>query len=105
MPFERVYSDAPWENKVGYCRALRAGNQVYVTGTAPIDENGDVFAPGDPYGQAGRCLELIEKALRELGVKRKILCERVCLSPISTGGKSTVGPTGSSSAKTAPQPQ
>src|SRR5262249_59327443 len=38
MIFERVFSKAVWEDKVGYCRALKAGNQIYVTGTAPIDE-------------------------------------------------------------------
>lgn len=35
MKFERVFSGAPWEQRVGYCRALRAGAHVYVTGTAP----------------------------------------------------------------------
>ncbi|MBZ5713608.1 RidA family protein [Nannocystis pusilla] len=69
--FERIYSRAPWEQQVGYCRALRAGDMVFVTGTAPIDEaGGGVFAPGDAYAQAARCLELIERALRPLGTDR-----------------------------------
>jgi isochorismate pyruvate lyase len=69
--FERVYSRAPWEQQVGYCRALRAGDMVFVTGTAPVDEDGGgVFAPGDAYAQARRCLELIERALRPLGTDR-----------------------------------
>ncbi|PCC69744.1 Enamine deaminase RidA, house cleaning of reactive enamine intermediates, YjgF/YER057c/UK114 family [Nannocystis exedens] len=68
--FERVYSRAPWEQQVGYCRALRAGDMVFVTGTAPIDEEGKVFAPGDAYAQARRCLELIERALRPFGTDR-----------------------------------
>ncbi|MGD2110022.1 MAG: RidA family protein [Phycisphaerae bacterium] len=67
MPFQRVFSNAKWENEVGYCRAIRAGNHIYVTGTAPIDENSDVYAPGDGYAQTRRCLEIIEKALSELG--------------------------------------
>jgi enamine deaminase RidA (YjgF/YER057c/UK114 family) len=71
MSFERVFSKAPWEPRVGYCRALRAGDRIFVTGTAPVDEAGTgVFAPGDPYRQARRCLELIERALGQLGVDR-----------------------------------
>ncbi|UCC73584.1 MAG: RidA family protein [Gemmatimonadota bacterium] len=67
MEFRRTYSGAPWESSVGYCRALRAGAHIYVTGTAPIAEGGDVFAPGDAYAQAKRCFEIIERALRDLG--------------------------------------
>lgn len=71
MSFQRVFSKAPWEKSVGYCRALKAGNQIYVTGTAPVDESGEgVHAPGDPYAQAKRCLELIERALHGLGADR-----------------------------------
>jgi len=70
MSFQRVYSFAPWEEEVGYCRALRAGDQVHVTGTAPIDDDGNVFAPGDGYEQARRCLLLIERALEKLGARR-----------------------------------
>jgi len=69
--FTRVSSRAVWEDQVGYCRALRAGNQVFVTGTAPVDESGaGVHAPGDAEAQAARCLELIERALAQLGVDR-----------------------------------
>ncbi|MEL6545281.1 MAG: RidA family protein [Myxococcota bacterium] len=67
---ERVFSDAPWEKLVGYCRALKAGDFVYVTGTAPVGENGAVHAPDDGYGQARRCLELIELSLEKLGADR-----------------------------------
>lgn len=65
--FERVYSAAPWESQVGYCRALRAGDHVHVTGTAPVAEGGGVHAPGDAEAQAARCLALIGRALAELG--------------------------------------
>ncbi len=72
MPtFQRVFSGAPWEAQVGYCRALRAGELIFVTGTAPLDENGQTFAPGDGYRQARRCLEIIETALRQLGATRE----------------------------------
>ena len=66
MAFQRVFSGAPWEARVGYCRALRAEDRIFVTGTAPVGDGG-VHAPGDAYAQTRRCLEIIEEALRELG--------------------------------------
>lgn len=67
MQFQRVFSGAPWEGKVGYCRAIRAGDKIYVSGTAPVGEDGRCFAPGDAYAQTRRCLEIIRRALQELG--------------------------------------
>lgn len=67
MPFERVFSGAPWEERVGYCRALRVGDRVFVTGTAPVAEGGGVHAPGDAYAQTRRCFTIIEQALVGLG--------------------------------------
>jgi enamine deaminase RidA (YjgF/YER057c/UK114 family) len=69
MDIRRTYSGAPWESRVGYCRALRAGAHIYVTGTAPVAEGGGVFAPGDAYAQARRCFEIIERALQDLGAE------------------------------------
>lgn len=66
MSFRRTFSGAPWEKEVGYCRAVRAGDLIFVTGTAPMDPNGEVHAPGDPYRQARRCFEIIQQALRDL---------------------------------------
>ena len=66
MSVSRYFTKAPWEARIGYCRAIRAGNHVYITGTAPVDDDGDIVAPGDPYGQARCCLELISKALTDL---------------------------------------
>ena len=60
MPeFRRSFSGAPWESRVGYCRSLRAGDRVFVTGTAPVAESGGVHAVGDGYGQAMRCFDII----------------------------------------------
>jgi isochorismate pyruvate lyase len=64
---QRVYSAAPWEKKVGYCRAIKKGNLIFVTGTAAVDDQGKTFEPGNAYAQAKRCLFLIERALEELG--------------------------------------
>ena len=84
-PFERVSSKAVWEEQVGYCRALRAGSHVFVTGTAPVDESGaGVHAPGNAEAQAARCLELIERALGQLGLDRtRITRTRMFVTDIS----------------------
>ena len=52
---------------MGYCRAVRRGPHVAVSGTAPVSGDGRVVAPGDGYAQAARCLEIIGAALAELG--------------------------------------
>jgi isochorismate pyruvate lyase len=62
-----VSSGAPWEAAVGYCRAVRTGQHIAVSGTAPVTPKGDVYAVGDAYAQAGRCIEIIAAALGELG--------------------------------------
>ncbi|HEV7669688.1 MAG TPA: RidA family protein [Thermoanaerobaculia bacterium] len=67
MAIERVQSGAPWEPVVGYCRAIRSGHQIFVSGTAPVAEDGSTFAPGDAYAQAGKCLEIALSALARLG--------------------------------------
>jgi len=67
MAFERVFTGTPWEPRVGYCRAVKAGSHIYVSGCAPVAEGGGVFAPGDAYAQARRCLEIAMAALAELG--------------------------------------
>jgi enamine deaminase RidA (YjgF/YER057c/UK114 family) len=64
---QRVPTTAPWAATVGYSRAVRVGNSIFVAGTASVGEDGRVAHPGDPYRQALRCLEIIEAALRELG--------------------------------------
>ncbi|MDH5591133.1 MAG: RidA family protein [Gemmatimonadota bacterium] len=66
MEFERAFSGAPWEAQVGYCRALRAGDRIFVTGTAAVAAEGGVHAPGDAYAQARRCFEIIAEALSAL---------------------------------------
>lgn len=84
MKVERVFSGAPWEEKVGYCRALRAGDRIFVTGTAPVAEAGGLHAPGDAYAQTRRCLEIIRKALRELGAEMTdVVRTRIFVTDIS----------------------
>lgn len=62
----RVFSGATWEAKVGYCRAVRRGPHVWVSGTAPAREDGTAFGRGDPEKQARRCIDVIRRALEGL---------------------------------------
>jgi len=62
-----VKTGTPWEPLVGYCRAVRVGPHVAVSGSAPVDENGELVGEGDPYQQARRCIEIIAAALEEAG--------------------------------------
>jgi enamine deaminase RidA (YjgF/YER057c/UK114 family) len=63
---KRVPTPARWAKTVGYSRAVRAGRRIWVSGTVAVAEDGSVAHPGDAYGQARRCLEIIVDALRQL---------------------------------------
>ncbi|MFC4724644.1 RidA family protein [Glycocaulis abyssi] len=69
MTRTRIHTGAPWEARYGYCRAVRAGNQVFVTGTVALNADGSPHAPGDHGAQAARALEIIERALKEAGAQ------------------------------------
>jgi enamine deaminase RidA (YjgF/YER057c/UK114 family) len=61
-----VSSGSPFEPVVGFSRAVRAGANVFVAGTAPVMPDG-ADPPQDAHGQAVRCLEIIRAALVEAG--------------------------------------
>lgn len=61
-----VSSGAKWEDLVGYARAVRVGDLVWVTGTTATLPGGGHVA-GDAYAQAAQCLANIERALAQLG--------------------------------------
>ena len=84
MSFQRYFTGTEWEPKVGYCRALRAGDRVYLSGTAPIGEDGHTFAPGDAYAQAKRCFEIIERSLQAIDVDmHQVVRTRMYVTDIS----------------------
>lgn len=56
-----------WEPIVGYCRAIRVGDVVHVSGTTATDSRGEVVGVGDPAAQTRRVLDNIEAALVALG--------------------------------------
>ncbi len=61
----RVSSGSSFEPVIGFSRAVRAGDRVLVSGTAPIWPDGS--CDPDPYRQAQRCLEIIAVALAQAG--------------------------------------
>ena len=60
-----VSSGSPYEPKIGISRAVRVGDRVLVSGTAPIWPDGS--CDPDPGAQARRCFEIIVTALRDVG--------------------------------------
>ena len=64
---QRISSGSVWEERVGFSRALRVGNWVFVSGTTATDAGGEVIGAGDPYAQTMAILEKIEQALDEAG--------------------------------------
>lgn len=65
----RVSSGTPWEAQVGYSRAIRVGNMVWVAGTTASNEQGELVGRGDPYAQTKYILEKIERALKQAGAR------------------------------------
>ena len=47
-----VRTGTKWEPLVGYCRAVRVGPHIAVSGSTPVDEQGQLVGPSDPYLQA-----------------------------------------------------
>ena len=64
---ERVSSGTPWEDAVGYSRAVRAGNQVHVSGTTATDAQGEIVGVDDPRAQTEQALANVERAIAEAG--------------------------------------
>jgi len=59
-------SASPYERAFGFSRALRVGNRILVSGTAPVEADGS-STPGDAAAQARRCFAIILAAIDELG--------------------------------------
>jgi enamine deaminase RidA (YjgF/YER057c/UK114 family) len=64
---QNISSGSPFEGIIGFSRAVRQGNLVAVSGTAPIGLDGTTVGVGDAYLQAKRCIEIIAQALEEAG--------------------------------------
>jgi enamine deaminase RidA (YjgF/YER057c/UK114 family) len=66
MTARRAQGTSPYERSFGFSRAVRVGNRIIVSGTAPVEDDGS-STPGDVSAQARRCFAIILKAVEELG--------------------------------------
>ncbi len=77
-------SGAKWEQVVGYSRAVRVGNRIYVTGTTATDENSNIVGISDAYAQAVQTIKNIERALQALGAElENVVRTRMFVTDIS----------------------
>ena len=60
-----ISSRSPFEPSIGFSRAVRVGNLICVSGTAPIGPDRETVSPGNPSAQARRCLQIIQAALED----------------------------------------
>jgi enamine deaminase RidA (YjgF/YER057c/UK114 family) len=84
MQRKLISSGTPWESVVGYSRAVRIGNHIWVAGTTASNERGEVEHVGDPGAQARYILNKIARALTEAGASmRDVVRTRIYVTDIA----------------------
>lgn len=84
MKRENILTGSPWEDKMGYCRAVRIGNIVEVSGTVAIVD-GEKVKADDAHAQTLNILERVEKVLEDLNVSMKdVIRTRIFTTDINT---------------------
>jgi enamine deaminase RidA (YjgF/YER057c/UK114 family) len=80
----RVSSNSPYEPLIGFSRAVRAGDTVYVSGTVAWGPEGKLVGRGDVYTQAKQAIVNIEAALRQAGATlQDVVRTRIYLTDVS----------------------
>ena len=84
MKRENILTGSPWEDKMGYCRAVRIGNIIEVSGTVAIVD-GEKVKADDGYAQTYNIIERVEKVLEDLNVGIKdVIRTRIFTTDVST---------------------
>lgn len=84
MVRKNISSGSPYEQPIGFSRAVRIGNIISVSGTAPIAPNGLTAYPNNLSGQTRQCLEIIKKAIEDAGGNlTNVIRTRIMLTDIS----------------------
>jgi enamine deaminase RidA (YjgF/YER057c/UK114 family) len=84
MERKNILTGSPWEDKMGYCRAVRIGNIIEVSGTVAIVD-GEKVKADDAYAQTLNILERVEKVLEDLNTSMKdVIRTRIFTTDITT---------------------
>jgi enamine deaminase RidA (YjgF/YER057c/UK114 family) len=84
MSRKNISTGSKWEPIIGYSRAVRVGNAVYVSGTTATDSSGAIVGINDPAAQTRQCLKNIEAALKQAGASLKdVVRTRLFVTDIS----------------------
>lgn len=84
MHRQLISSGSPYEKTIGFSRAVRVGNIIAVSGTAPIAPGGGTAYPGDLYRQTRTCIEIIKTAVEKAGGRLEdVIRTRIMLVDIS----------------------
>lgn len=85
MSTQKVAVASAWGETIGYSRAVRAGDLIFVSGTTASGPDGKALHPGDAGAQATVVLERIVAALKELGAGPEHVVEtRIYLADMTT---------------------
>src|SRR2546426_8087545 len=87
MKRELFSSGTPWEPIVGYSRAVKVGNQIWVSGTTATDGEGHIVGKDDAYRQTRQAIANIERVLAQAGARLSdVVRTRIYLTDIAQLG-------------------